>query len=43
MWSRWSPRKQETKKKQRALWYYNARSVTNHTADFALYLYYKQV
>ena len=26
----------KTKKQQRALWCYNARSVTNHIADFAL-------
>ena len=39
MWSQ-SPGKQETKQKKnsvlRALLCYNARSVTNHIADFAL-------
>ena len=37
MWSHWcpTPRKKETKN-QRALWCYNARSATNHTADFLL-------
>ena len=38
--SHWSPMKQETKLKKysvlRALWRYNALSVTIHIADFAL-------